>query len=98
MVAVTSEQARHEATRWTVVIDLDEDDGAVRAVARLHDGNPDRIAAEGVARLGPVERAAPVVGLEVAAARALRRLSERLAEAAKRDYDAATRPRTSSSV
>jgi hypothetical protein len=30
-------------TRWTVVIDIHEVDGAIRAVARLHDRTSDRL-------------------------------------------------------
>jgi hypothetical protein len=71
------------------VVDIDEVDGAVRAVARLHDRTSDRFVGEGVARIGPVERVAPTVGSKVATARALRRLSERLAAAAEHDYDTA---------
>lgn len=77
----------NDAKRWTVVVDIDEVDGAVRAVARLHDQTSHRLVAEGVARVGPIERVAPVAGPEVAVARALLRLSERLATAAKCDYD-----------
>lgn len=83
-------------TRWTVVVDIDEVDGAVRAVARLYDRTSARLVGEGVAQVGPVERIAPTVGPKVATARALRRLSEGLAAAAKHDYetapDRATRP------
>jgi hypothetical protein len=85
-----------DVKRWTVVVDIDEVDGAVHAVARLHDRTSDRLVGEGVSRVGPVERIAPAVGPEVATARALRRLSEQLVAAAKREYDCAleraTRP------
>ena len=72
-------------TRWTVVVDLDDVDGAVRAVARLYDRTSDRLVDDGVVHVGPVERGPPTVG--PATARALRRLSERLAAAAKHVYD-----------
>ena len=77
--------------RWTVVVDIDEADGAVHAVARLHDRTSDRLIGEGRALVGPIERVAPAVGPEVATARALRRLSEQLATAAQHEYEDATR-------
>jgi hypothetical protein len=74
-----------------VVVDIDEVDGAVHAVARLHDRTSDRLIGEGIARVGAIERVAPAVGPEAATARALRRLSEQLAAAAQREYEDATR-------
>ena len=84
-----------EAQRWTVVLDITPDDGAVRAVARLRDRSATRLVGEGAARMGPVERVAPAVGADVAAARALHQLSERLVAAAKHEYDIAVRRRQS---
>jgi uncharacterized protein DUF1876 len=77
-----------DVKRWTVIVDIDEVDGAV---ARLHDRTSDRLIGEGVALVGPIERVAPAVGPEVATARALRRLSEQLAESEQREYEDATR-------
>jgi Domain of unknown function (DUF1876) len=74
-------------TRWTGIVDIDEVDGAIRAVSRLHDRTSDRLAGEGIAHIGPVERLAPTVGPKVATARALRRLSDQLAAAGQHDYD-----------
>jgi hypothetical protein len=83
------------------VVDIDEVDGAVRAVARLYNRTSDRLVGEGVAHVGPVERVAPAVGPKVATARALLRLSDQLTTAAQHDYgtalaetapDRATRP------
>ena len=83
-------------TRWTVVVDMDEVDGAIRAVARLHDRTSDRLTGEGVAHIGPVERVAPTVGPKVATARALLRLSDQLAAAAQHDYDSVLERRAQS--
>jgi hypothetical protein len=81
---VIQEPAVHDAKRWTVVVDIHDHNGAVRAVARLHDRASDRLCCEGVAYVVPVEYAAPVLGAGVATARALHRLSKRLVEAAER--------------
>jgi hypothetical protein len=72
-----------------VVVDIDEHDGEVRAVARLHDRASDRLVGEGVVHLGPVERVAPAVGAEIATARALHQLIERLVTEAEHEYDSA---------
>jgi hypothetical protein len=91
-----AEAVVHDTKRWTVVVDIEECDGAIRAIARLHDRTSDRLVGEGVARVGPVELVAPAVGPEVATARALNRLSERLTAAAKHEYDVVLRHGTPS--
>jgi hypothetical protein len=42
-----------DAKRCTVIVDLDSQNGAVRAVARLHTRDGDRLVGVGTARLGP---------------------------------------------
>lgn len=87
-----------ETQQWTVVLDITPEHGAVRAVARLLDRSATRLVGEGVARTGPVERVAPAAGAEVAAARALHQLSERLVAAARLEYDIAVRRRQAGGV
>jgi len=72
----------HEAKRWNVVIDIDEQDGRTRAVARLHMGDTDPLVGVGLARLNPVDPDVPEVGDELATARALSELSHHLLDVA----------------
>jgi nucleotide-binding universal stress UspA family protein len=77
--------------RWTVVIDIDDQHGRVRATAHLHDREADHLVGEGSALLGPVERCDPEIADQLATARALRRLSQCLIEVAKDEFDRAAR-------
>ena len=72
---------------WTVQIELDEHDGRTRAVARLRTGDTERLAGVGLARRNPVDRAVPLTGGELAAARALSELGHRLWDAAAEDSE-----------
>jgi len=80
----------NEAKRWTVVIDIDEHDGATRATARLHTRDTDTLVAVGHARLNPADRNVPEIGDELAAARALSELGHRLLSAAADDIESVT--------
>jgi hypothetical protein len=78
------------AKRWSVTIDIDEHDGNTRAFARLHTGDTDRLVGEGTAQLGPGDDDVPEIGDEIAAARALSDLGQRLMHAATEDVEAVT--------
>ena len=80
----------NEAKRWTVVIDIDEQDGRTRAVARLHTRDTHGLVGVGLARLNPADRDVPEIGDELAAARALSELSHHLLSATAEDIEAIT--------
>ncbi len=73
------------AKRWTVTIDVDELDGSTRAHARLHTRDSDALVGVGEARLNPTDQDVPEIGDELAAARALRDLADRLLDTGRAD-------------
>ena len=75
---------------WTVRIDLGEHEGRTRAVARLHTRDTDAMVGVGFARLNPADRDVPEIGDEIAAARALSDLGNRLLRAATEDLEQVT--------
>lgn len=83
-----------ETKRWTVIIDIGEDNGATRAVARLFARHDDRLVGVGIAHLNPADRDAPQIGDEFASARALGELSRKLIDTAGADVKQATREPT----
>lgn len=74
-----------ESKTWTVTISIDEHDGHTRARARLHTRDTDHMTGVGVARLNPADHEVPEIGDELAVARALADLSDRLMSAAAVD-------------
>lgn len=66
------------ASSWFVDIKLGEYDGRTRAVARLHTHDRTALVGTGLARLNPGEHDVPEIGAELAAARALHALADRL--------------------
>ncbi|GAA3046599.1 DUF1876 domain-containing protein [Pseudonocardia yunnanensis] len=64
--------------RWNIDITIDEQDGNTRATARLHTPESDRLVGTGLARLNPTDHDVPEIGDELAVARALADLSDRL--------------------
>ena len=80
----------HETKRWTIVVDIDEDDGRTRAIARLESDRPEQLAGSGTARCNPDDRDVPQIGDELAVARALSELSHGLLEAAAQDIEGVT--------
>jgi hypothetical protein len=72
----------HETKRWNIVLDIDEQDGRTRAVARLQRGDADPLEGVGLARLNPADPDVPEIGDELAAARALSELSHHVVDAA----------------
>jgi hypothetical protein len=70
---------------WTVDIHIGEHDGLTRAVAKLHTRDATHLVGTGFARLNPTDRDVPEIGEELAAARALHALADRLLGAAVGD-------------
>ncbi|MEQ4206697.1 DUF1876 domain-containing protein [Actinopolymorpha sp. B17G11] len=74
---------------WTVEISIDEHENRTRAVARLVTNGTARTG-KGTARLNPSDRNVPMIGDELAAARALSELSHQLLHAAADDIESVT--------
>ncbi|SEO84209.1 DUF1876 domain-containing protein [Trujillonella endophytica] len=72
---------------WTVSVEVDEHDGRTRAVARLQGRGGNWLAGIGLARLDPADRDVPEIGDEIAVARALRDLGNRLLGVATSDVE-----------
>ena len=79
-----------EAKRWNIVINIDEHEGRTRAVARLQTQDGERVGV-GLARLNPADRDVPEIGDELAVARALADLGNRLLVATAADVGENTR-------
>jgi hypothetical protein len=82
-----------ETKRWTVSIDIGEHDGHTRARARLRTRDGERLTGVGLARCNPADPDVPEIGDELAAARALLDLGNRLLAAAAADVGANTHER-----
>jgi hypothetical protein len=78
-------QDRQPTKKWSVDIYLYEDQAATSANAVLHSDVPAPLDVRGEARRSPADPDMPTVGDEVAAARALRQLADRLLEMASSD-------------
>ena len=74
---------------WTVRIDIGEHEGRTKAVAHLQTRDTDQLAGIGIARLNPADRDVPEIGDELATARALADLGQRLLDAAIDDVEQA---------
>lgn len=77
--------------RWHVEVFIGEDDGRTYAEARLHTEVGDRLVGVGRAWLSPADHDVPEIGDEVAVARALCDLGERLLATASGDIVSVTR-------
>ena len=75
--------------RWSVAIDIDEQDGKTRAVARL-DAGASELTGVGLARRSPEDADVPQIGDELAVARALSELSHQLLDATAADIERIT--------
>ncbi|MFC8801141.1 dsRBD fold-containing protein [Promicromonospora sp. NPDC057138] len=80
-------QAR--ALTWDVRITVVESGGSTTAEATVMSGPPDALRAVGHARKAPGDPEVPLIGDEIAAGRALRRLADRLLTVAEADVSAA---------
>lgn len=85
--AAASEPTGHVG-HWRVDVYLYEDERATTAHAVLHTGATKELEARGAAHLSPYDADVPEIGDEVAAARALRRLADRLLGTASDDIAA----------
>jgi hypothetical protein len=75
--------------RWNVAIEIDEQDGRTRAVARLDAGTAE-LTGVGLARRSPEDKDVPQIGDELAVARALSELSHQLLDATAADIERIT--------
>ena len=73
------------ASTWRVEIQLGEHEGRTRAVARLRTHDRTALVGTGLARLNPKDHDVPEIGAELATARALHDLADRLLGAAVGD-------------
>jgi hypothetical protein len=76
---------------WSVNIVIDEHEGRTRATAQLHAENRSDLMGVGLARLNPVDSDVPVIGDELATARALADLAHQLIEATAADIERVTK-------
>jgi hypothetical protein len=76
--------------RWTVEILIGEVDRRTYAEAQLYDEISDDLVGIGIARLNPVDANVPEIGDEIAVARALNDLGERLLSTASGDLESVT--------
>jgi hypothetical protein len=74
--------------KWGVDVFIDEHDGTTHATARLHTLDTDRLVGIGQAKLNPADLDVPEIGDELAVARALADLSQRLLREAAGDIEA----------
>ena len=72
---------------WTVRIDIGEHEGLTKAVAHLQTRDTDQLTGVGTARLNPADMDVPEIGDELAGARALADLGQRLLDAAIEDVE-----------
>lgn len=75
---------------WKVEIFIGEHDQSTHAEARLMPGQQVTLTGTGVARLNPHDRDVPEIGDELAVARALSELANRLLHAAAEDIEQLT--------
>lgn len=78
------------AKRWSVEIIIDELDERTRAEALLHTDDKTRLRGRGTARLNPADKDVPKIGDELAVARALSHLADKLLHAAAEDLETVT--------
>ncbi|MCW2639082.1 MAG: hypothetical protein JWP76_1388 [Dactylosporangium sp.] len=76
--------------RWKVDLLVNDDEGRTYAEACLQSGDDTRLVGIGHAKLNPTDRDIPEIGDELAAARALCDLGQRLLLAAASDIEAVT--------
>jgi len=79
---------------WDVRITVVESGGSTTAEATVMNGPPDALRAVGHARKAPEDPEVPLIGDEIAAGRALRRLADRLLTVAEADVSAAVGHKT----
>lgn len=75
---------------WHIEIFIGEREGKTHAEARLRPNDEVTLSATGTARLNPADRDVPEIGDELAVARALSHLADRLLHVAADDIEAIT--------
>ena len=79
--------------RWSMMLSVQESDGETMATAQLAmDGN-EHLAGRGRARLNPTDQGVEKIGAEIAMARALSDLANKLLHAAAHDVEGMTHQR-----
>lgn len=86
--AASAATPRSRVKNWSVELYLFEQDAATMAHAVLHTDAPTELDSRGEAHRNPSDADVPEIGDEVAAARALRRLADRLLGVASADIEA----------
>ncbi|MBT2522149.1 DUF1876 domain-containing protein [Arthrobacter sp. ISL-28] len=76
---------------WSVNIVIDEHEGLTRAKAQLYAEDRSDLIGVGMARLNPADSNIPVIGDELATARALADLAHQLIEATAADIERVTK-------
>ncbi|MDV6014246.1 DUF1876 domain-containing protein [Haloechinothrix sp. LS1_15] len=79
-----------ETKRWTVDIHIDEYEDRTRARATLRNRDETGVSGEGIALLNPSDLNVPEIGDELAVARALAELANRLLDITAGDIEAIT--------
>ena len=87
---MSKDSSGHVRKDWTVEISIDEHEGRTRAKARLRWRDRESVGV-GLARLNPADRNVDDIGDELAVARALSDLSNRLIAVTAHDIEAVTR-------
>jgi hypothetical protein len=75
---------------WTINLSFEEDDTRTAATATISAPGSPEIKGHGYARRNPEDRPAPLIGEEIAAARALSNLAHELLERAASDIETST--------
>ncbi|MFD2026241.1 dsRBD fold-containing protein [Promicromonospora aerolata] len=83
------EPRQGRALTWDIRVTVVESGGSTTAEATVMNGPPDALRAVGHARKAPEDPEVPLIGDELAAGRALRRLADRLIAVAEQDVSAA---------
>jgi hypothetical protein len=79
-----------QTRRWSIIIDLSEEDALTRATAVLQTQAAKTITGHGSARCNPKDMNVPEIGDELAAARALSDLAHKLLDSAADDIEGVT--------
>lgn len=76
--------------QWSITVDIDEEENITQAHVSLRTPGGQDVTGVGQANRNPLDPSVPEIGDELAVARALRNLSERLLHATERDITGAT--------
>jgi hypothetical protein len=76
--------------QWNVTVEIDEDENTTLAHASMRTPAGQDVSGDGKADRNPIDPDIPTIGDELAVARALRNLSERLLHATEKDISSVT--------